>query len=153
MCLTPCLCQVSNFIKGLGGDQLQSMVSLGQGGSSLPKLTRAWLAALQRLATAVELVRLWAFCRIYPSQHVHILKRRDLLRGDSFLAGSSNSTSHHSWPAHPLSHSENPALGSVLCCFTGYCSWKQFLSTIIITISWICAVFWKMRFQVSKGIF
>lgn len=83
----PCLCQVSDFIMGLREDQLQSTLSLGQGRSSLPKLRRAWLAALQRLATAVELVRLWAFLRTYPPQHVHILKSRDLLGIDSFFYG------------------------------------------------------------------
>lgn len=30
MLLTPCLCQVSNFIKGVEEDQLQSSASLGQ---------------------------------------------------------------------------------------------------------------------------
>lgn len=83
----PCLCQVSAFIMGLWEDQLQSVLSLGQGGSSLPKLKRAWLAALQRLATVVELVRPWAFHRTYPPEHVHVLKSRDLLGIDSFFHG------------------------------------------------------------------
>lgn len=60
MLLTPCLCQVSNFIKGVDEDQLQSRTSLGQARAYVCGVLppRSHQDSVSNSSTVVELDRL-----------------------------------------------------------------------------------------------
>lgn len=133
MLLTPCLCQVSNFIKGVEEDQLQSSASLGQACAYvcgvLPMrppppeggLTRTQLAIpqLQLNLTGCELL-----AQLIHATRAHFEKWRCVERWFStslkflieLLTIVPSPPGQFPWPH-----------GSTLACFKILVCWKQFL--------------------------